>query len=163
MNVLYEAIMLLGRAITELDRCGWGKGELGHQHGPKCATGLVTFPIGGFTFYGEHAADNGLTYSEVDHLRLAESALVKAVPDTKYTQAYSNSGSVQSILMDKARHGSTLFEDMEMLIVRVNDSGDMSHDEIRQWFSDAMDVLAEDLPTPVGLVFHWAPPEAVLV
>ena len=56
-----------------------------------------------------------------------------------------------------ARDGSDNLRDIEKLIVHVNDRGIPDETNggrmvARQWFSDAIDLLAEQLPVPTGPV-----------
>lgn len=153
MNPLYEAVIALGRSITSIDRGEWTKGTIGGFGTPSCGVGLITKHTIGrplFLTMGGDLYPRAFTVVELasDALRRSVSAEAyeRAVVDTQGMTAQGQLGTHVPDMMRRAYEGGGDIADTQCLIVRVNDSSNAQ--QVREWFSDALDLLAEDLPVP---------------
>ena len=175
MNHLYEAIVGLGRSWDSIRRGEWKTAGLGRTGTgePKCAIGHLSYTIFGSPTYLTVWADPDRS----DAARLADrnkvmwlmaDALRKCVTPEMYEHAvarthidFGSPGSfgvcskANTILqsMAAAMNGSVELREVQLLIVRVNDS---FHDNAQaaRWFSDAIDLLVDEL-LPAMPNYHY--------
>ena len=173
MNTLYEAVMILGRAVNMIDQGKWRRGSIGNPRDGMCAAGLITHGAGQHPSYivARYAC---VTYETAEAMYRAADALRRAVTPEQAEAAINDALKAKQDdvargestlrlhdlyidMLRRARDGSHNLEDIEKLIVHVNDR--VIPDETnggrmvaRQWFSDAIDLLAEQLPVPTGPV-----------
>ena len=176
MNTLYEAVMILGRAVNMIDQDRWTRGSIGTTDNRMCAAGLITYGAGQHPSYIT-AATRRCAIPEVGQaMHLASDALRRAATPEQVEAAINDALENRQIAVDygekpgellvhdqyiaslrRARDGSDNLRDIEKLIVHVNDRGIPDETNggrmvARQWFSDAIDLLAEQLPTPASPV-----------
>lgn len=161
MNLRYEAIISLGRSITSIDKGDWATGTIGGFGKPKCAVGLVTRHVLGrplFLSMCETFSPRRFPTIElaVDALRqsVSQEAYDRALTRTHRFVAEGRLGTNVLAHMEAAYHGLGGIEDTQTLLVCVNDAS--SAQQVREWFSDAIDVLAEELPVPASPVISEA-------
>jgi hypothetical protein len=172
-NVLYEAIIALGRSIEQIDRDGWMPGSLGGRESlPRCVVGHVsyalTYPDGGTFFPADYAksGDPWLRHVSSDVFPVIGRALIDALTEKqrarlKQLTAHEEAGPyIQSALV----YGSKSVTPLQCAIVNFNDC--CLRDEVdgtaivRRWLSDALDLLAEALPVPSAPIYAREQTEA---
>lgn len=157
---LYDAIMSLGRAITEIDVTGWCKGEPGHADTEKCAVGHVTYALASDPcMMDEFRSHYSLVFPTAVKVLWA---LARAFPVERheellkvadYCDMQANGGRpictnrIKAVINGTAHPAGRDLE-VETFVVLVNDRLMLTHYEVKQWFSDAIDVLAKELPIP---------------
>jgi len=184
VNPLYEAAMILGRAITMIDQGKWTQGTVWNLSDHKmCAVGLITAGGGHSANYVSRMQKYACVSKEqVEAMYLASDALrhacagpltdavIEDAEEDRHKAIFRRETPSILVMHDKyiaqleaARDGSDNLDAVEKLIVHVNDvmiDGEM---EARQWFSDALDLIAEQLPTPGRPVVPEAAEETALV
>lgn len=165
MNHLYEAIVSLGRSITEIEKGKWARGELGFFGAPRCANGLLTQNLSRQDSSVAYISYTKLfTPNETQALKLAARALIDAAPDEVWerTIAWHAKEAPHSLpLLVEARSGSDALGRLEAGIVAINDRGGLDPISARTWFSDALEILAKELPVPEQPVFKAEVEEAL--
>lgn len=151
--------MTLGRSLDDVRENGFERGSLGGISTPKCASGLITCHltdryIDGL--YVEHYPEYltvGWTADDLRVLSIAAQALVVAAPKSAVKRVLDRNDDLVNSFVQNALAGSEDTDDLDVFVVRVNDAGIADVAEMRQWFSDALDHLAEQLPIPAGPLF----------
>jgi hypothetical protein len=161
MSVLYDAVMILGRSDTVIDRTGWLCGSLGHTDGPKCVNGVLTVASG--------SKDACYIYGAIAHnkeaLRMAGATLVRTTPvsieqleaTTSMRDDFQLPNSVYAVF--ESPEGCSL-EHLGDTLALINDHYNsaadyeegnpyLNEDSAREWFDRAFDLLAQQLPTPL--------------
>lgn len=167
MNDLYEAVVILGKSVEDIDKYGWVCSSYGYDGGPKCVNGVLSIAAG--SQIAVHVQDYAFLGSGNDMrepLRLACIALVETAPQH-----------IKNALIDLEDNGMTDFarkflcpQELDLrtlgsLLIHVNDATDgavydeeamemvdtpmLNREGARDWFSRAFDKLAEQLPEPI--------------
>lgn len=149
MNDLYKAIIALGRSLDEIDKGRWVRGTVASVTGGRCAVGLISYQLVGRQMYLSNMLRG--CWRDIPAARIAADALRRCVPRESYERAIGQTSlisdeGIQRMESAYAR-GSDDLSHIETLITCINDTS--SEEEVRQWFSDALDLLAEDLLTPL--------------
>lgn len=172
MQVLYDAVMTLGRSYEDARSGGWLCGDLGHVDGPKCVNGLITF----------HLSDhNQVTYitrlrslRETAAARMAAVALVRVRPTEFDEQLLIEwDASERESTRDALRNpDNATTQKLENILITINDLEDGTEDSwlldattASAWFERAFDLLAQDLPDPLpseSLVETGAPDRVLI-
>jgi hypothetical protein len=161
MNNLYEAVMIVGRSIEEIDRTGWTCGALGVKNTPRCANALLS--VSSERRMPEYIYDAARRAPETAMpLRLAAKALFETAPEEAMK--------VVRKAWDEDPDGYWEFEkafndplngDLGYIgdgLAQINDADHIdSGSEVpilttktaRAWFQRAFDKLAEELPEPI--------------
>lgn len=159
MNLTYEAIILLGRSIEEFEENGWKQGSYGYAANPKCAIGALTFVA-----YG--TPDTLVDFDDIEApgISVAANTLFKVltVAQVEKLRAHcvemdadsgtDRHGNPVTILQDSLRAveaGTQTAVHIENVVIVTNDRVIYDQAEARQWFSDAIDLLAQELPEPL--------------
>jgi hypothetical protein len=158
MKGLYGAIIALGRSISEIDLHGWTLGTFGNEHHKKCAVGLLSYS---FVQTPDHLSLCGLTDDETEAAILAAYALYDVLSPEQVERLEaalrrldednndSHFDRVYASFRDRNNASLTEIEDITII---TNDQVMTEQAEARRWFSDALDLLAEQLPIPAEAV-----------
>jgi hypothetical protein len=156
MNDLYKAIIALGRSLDEIDKGRWIQGAVAGITGGRCAVGLISYQLVGQPIYLSHIGARERRWRDIPAAQIAADALRRCVPRESYERTICQTSLISDAGMKRMesayKRGSDDLSHLETLITCINDTS--SEEEVRQWFSDALDLLAEDLLTPLA-------PEAV--
>lgn len=162
MNHLYEAIVGLGRSWDAIRRGEWRTAGLGDRSvgASKCAIGHISYAIIGSPLYltacccRRDVAPPPLVPDLPTIMWLMADAVRKCVTQEMYDHAYARTiedsgfetGDTRHVLqrMEAAMRGSDVLDEVQVLIVRVNDSLD-DKEQAARWFSDAIDLLVDQL------------------
>lgn len=160
MNDLYAGIILLGRVSDELRRYGWKRGAWGCSFHPKCAIGAF-----GAVVYGRVDSLCSIANDHVEGLRLALEVMLKVLSPAQQTALLAKcveldkdadrDGEWRTYMQDayaESMAGRGRLQDLEDVIICANDRVIKTEAELFQWFSDAIDLLAEQLPVPASPV-----------
>lgn len=162
-NVLYEAIIALGRSIEQIDRDGWMRGSLGGENGhPRCVVGHVSYAMtreidGGGTFFPyDYITSTDLLLRHVSRKvfpvigqALIDTLTPEQVERLRFINEYDDTSGG---LIGEALGERPDVQALQCAVVVVNDR--LLRDEVdghvivRRWLSDALDKLAEQLPVP---------------
>lgn len=151
MNTLYEAVMALGRSIDDLKKYGWIQDDLGDVYSSKCATGVVSCSVLGYASYPAAILKDKGSSDQLDVIGVMFKALCDVLPPEKKQGVYHKALEVDPAAAREVRSvldGPVTLGATETMVVLTNDKLIANAEEAIQWFSDALDLLAEQLPVP---------------
>lgn len=160
-NILYDAVMALGKSIENIDRSRWIRGTLQIDN-HMCAIGLVTAGLNdGHSFYPADVSAEDVD-DQILASRVACEALIEALTPEQQQNLRrraewvdmnsNNNRDVCRPYINNALAG-TFSEphDWQTPVVVANDDDTIIGDwyEARLWFTRALDLLAKRLPEPI--------------
>jgi hypothetical protein len=169
---LHDAIMAFGRSITAIDNGLWTRRTIGSRSHRMCAVGHVTHQVVGNACYLDMSPERfrptvtlmadalrrTLTREKYEEVLSALAQRELCVPHITQ-QAYAEA---RRLLTNGYENETPSLRELQTLITHVND-WTMTREEVRQWFSDALDLLAEQLPMPLEPVVPAYDAELALV
>jgi hypothetical protein len=163
MNKVYEAIIALDRSMRDFLALGWMQGDFGTPNEPKCAIGGLSHSLIGETCDVSEMWFSLVYPMETMVSRVGLMALWEALTDEQrdalethcvHLADNPHSRAVHSFKVASGGNAST--QDYATMVFIANDNVMQSDEEVIRWFSDAIDVLARDLPVPPGPLFPAA-------
>lgn len=181
MQTIANAIIALGRSLADIRANLWLCGALATEdnpsHGPKCANGLLTMHLGHVRRERYDGRRYEWNYGYLNELmdntsreaaRRAAVALVKAAQQHDPTLIYeadSKTGD-PGVREALAAPETADLDSLAGAIAMINDVGydedqygdggsteaGMGPDGAARWFSDAIDILAQELPDPLPVL-----------
>lgn len=180
MNDLYEAVMILGRSVEDINNYGWLCGALGDKRdAPKCVNGVLTVSAAMSDHKPwEYIVPKYIYSLDVEPMReplwLASVALLETVPPNCRTlvsrdmNSWADDDPENEKTVESARRNLAALahprneQNMQLigdLLASINDVEDehgpvLTRESAAAWFEAAFDHLAAELPKPItiGLV-----------
>lgn len=165
MNKLYEAIIALDRSIRDFRLHGWMTGDFGDcESSPKCAIGAFSHAMVGHTCDPAEPWFPLMYPMQAMTSRVGAIALWESLTDSQREILGSACGALDrdgcpgymGRAFKVASEGNAKTDQYINLVVVANDQAMQSQEEVVHWFSDAIDLLAEQLPVPPGPLFPAA-------